>query len=53
MGKEGDLSDYEHGCWCQTGWSISETVDLLGFSQTIREWAENEKKKNPVSGSSE
>ena len=44
MGKTCDLSDFEHGMIVgarQGGLSISETADLLGFSRTTLEFAEN------------
>ena len=44
MGKKGDLSDFEHGMVVgarPAGLSISETVDLLGFSRTTISYSNN------------
>ncbi len=59
MGKQGDLSDFEHGMVVgarRAGLSISKTADLLVFSCTAisrvyREWCGVKKRKYPVSGS--
>lgn len=51
MGKKGDLSDFQHGMvvgarW--TGLSVSETVDLLGFSHTTISRIYKEIRENPL-----
>ncbi len=50
MGKKGDLSDFERGCWCQTGWSEIywdfHAQPSLGFTENGLK-----KRKYPVSGS--
>jgi len=55
MGKNGDLSDFEHGVVVgarRAGLSISETADLLGISRTTISIENGPKKrKYPVSGS--
>ena len=56
MGKKGDLSDFERGMVVgarRAGLSMSETDDLLGFSQPSLGFTENgpKKRKYAVSGS--
>lgn len=45
--EEVDLSEFEHGRWCQAALNISKTANLVGFTENGPE-----KRKFPVSGSS-
>lgn len=40
--EEVDLSEFEHGRWCQAALNISKTANLVGFSRLYREWSRKE-----------